>query len=524
MPFANLRWIALPCLAALLTACGAGEFDLEIIRAPSECDQKPFSTAPNGYLVVRVDGDGMDSIEFSGPADSIEFDPIEAGENRQVTVRLYNDDKRRELNAMGRSAPFTVSSGNTEPVRVVLYEAGFFRMAANQQGQCAQLRQARAGHSAVRLQDGRVLLAGGFQELNAEGEGVHTLRSAEIFDPVSGTFEAIADMPAKRALAKGVLLKDGRVLLVGGESESGGHRIALDEALIFDPKAEGNPWSLKQLHVARRGHSANLINQTGHVLVVGGIGEDGKVVQTVEFFDPMDEKFHKAGDIVSQGRAFHAAASVTVGNRPGALLAGGIDSAGKPTSKLSLIVWGGISSGYVENANIPLELSYPAVKVTGVWVDGASHFALFGGYEKWKMESGLPGEGQGEQLSGWIQSFSLSDLTKQMKADAIRPSESLGPIDACGVAHQKRAMAVGGLIQQKSRNPAIGTTGSLLDFKSSPPGPSLVSSLIARSMATCTDLGNGMVLLAGGAGSASANEPASGNAKAHRSAEIFVFR
>ena len=42
----------------------------------------------------------------------------------------------------------------------------------------ADMLQARAGHTATLLEDGRVLVTGGFA-----GEGTAPLRSAEVFDP-----------------------------------------------------------------------------------------------------------------------------------------------------------------------------------------------------------------------------------------------------------------------------------------------------------------------------------------------------
>ncbi len=81
----------------------------------------------------------------------------------------------------------------------------------------------RAGHSATALADGRVLFAGGCQNL-AAGACVAgaTLASTEIYDPKADTFAAGPPLLHARVGHSAVLLGDGTVLLVGGRGEGGG--------------------------------------------------------------------------------------------------------------------------------------------------------------------------------------------------------------------------------------------------------------------------------------------------------------
>jgi hypothetical protein len=67
-------------------------------------------------------------------------------------------------------------------------------------------------HTATLLNDGRVLVAGGF------GSGFDAQASAELYDPATGTFTATGDMTAARARHRAVLLPDGRVLIDGGQT------------------------------------------------------------------------------------------------------------------------------------------------------------------------------------------------------------------------------------------------------------------------------------------------------------------
>jgi hypothetical protein len=71
---------------------------------------------------------------------------------------------------------------------------------------------ALGGRSAVRLQDGTVLLAGGDQCCGY----MSTVATARVYDPRTNTLKATADLLAARAAAGAVLLPTGEVLITGG--------------------------------------------------------------------------------------------------------------------------------------------------------------------------------------------------------------------------------------------------------------------------------------------------------------------
>ena len=77
------------------------------------------------------------------------------------------------------------------------------------------LRSARPGAAVATLADGRVLFAGGQNKEPGEGNA-DARTTAEVFDPASGRSEAIARMPETRNHAAAVPLEDGSVLVVGG--------------------------------------------------------------------------------------------------------------------------------------------------------------------------------------------------------------------------------------------------------------------------------------------------------------------
>ncbi|HXD73521.1 MAG TPA: kelch repeat-containing protein, partial [Vicinamibacterales bacterium] len=84
----------------------------------------------------------------------------------------------------------------------------------------------RLGDAVVRLTDGRVLIAGGF-------DGNFTItNTAELYDPTSQTFTPLNPMQLARVNHAMALLPDGRVLVVGGDQP--GH-VKAAQAELFDP-------------------------------------------------------------------------------------------------------------------------------------------------------------------------------------------------------------------------------------------------------------------------------------------------
>ena len=78
----------------------------------------------------------------------------------------------------------------------------------------------RAGHAAVLLPDGRVLLIGGESATCSNTGCRHDLASTEIYDPLSGSFAAGANMSVPRGLVTATPLKNGDVLITGGPDAS----------------------------------------------------------------------------------------------------------------------------------------------------------------------------------------------------------------------------------------------------------------------------------------------------------------
>lgn len=136
---------------------------------------------------------------------------------------------------------------------------------------------ARYQATATVMADGRVLVIGG------RGFGASFLNSAEIFDPVLGSWVDAGEMKNARTRHAAILLPDGRVLVAGGINSDG----VIASAELYDPK--NNQWSSAgNLSVARREASA-FHTSDGYVYIVGGSSPNP--LANVDVFNVKTEKW-----------------------------------------------------------------------------------------------------------------------------------------------------------------------------------------------------------------------------------------
>ncbi|MFC0111966.1 Kelch repeat-containing protein [Kibdelosporangium aridum] len=188
----------------------------------------------------------------------------------------------------------------------------------------------RWGHSAVALDGGQILIAGG-SRIRSTGT-VTALRSAELFNPTDKTWAPTKnEMTDARTGHVAVALQEGKkVLVCGGTSPVG---TANDPALafceVYDTAAK--TWTpTGSMHYPRSGHTATALSATT-VLVAGGRAPgapgDGSydpfACSTAEVFDlnTSNGTWRDVGPMPA-GRALHRAVSLGAGK---VLLIGGTD-------------------------------------------------------------------------------------------------------------------------------------------------------------------------------------------------------
>jgi multimeric flavodoxin WrbA len=176
------------------------------------------------------------------------------------------------------------------------------------------LNTARASHTSTVLNNGMVLIAGGYNG--------NVLASAELYNPATGTFTPTGSLKTARLYHTATLLNNGRVLIVGGNAENGN---ILASAELYNP-ATGTFTPTGSLNTARELHTATMIQGAminGMVLIAGGQGSGGALA-SAELYNPTTGTFAATGSL-NTARLYHTA---TLLNNGTVLIAGGYDGNG----------------------------------------------------------------------------------------------------------------------------------------------------------------------------------------------------
>jgi hypothetical protein len=148
----------------------------------------------------------------------------------------------------------------------------------------------RSSHTATPLPDGRVLIVGGWAR-----EGTAPLTEAEMFDPTTGTFQ-----PAGTLRGGALLLADGRVLTVGGGD---GPRNLAGDVTIFD-LASGSRTSGPAMP-QRRHAAASIVLPGGDILITGGQDGPRHGLSSTAIYNPRSGQW-RPGPQMSTPRFKHA--------------------------------------------------------------------------------------------------------------------------------------------------------------------------------------------------------------------------
>jgi N-acetylneuraminic acid mutarotase len=134
------------------------------------------------------------------------------------------------------------------------------------------LNIARYDHTATLLRNGKLMVIGGI--------GIHAVSIVEQYDPATGVWTTNSlTLNTARFRHTATLLPDGKVLVAGG-----GNGGFLSSSEVFNPVTGAWTPTVNPLTTARVLHTATLLSN-GKVLVAGGAGSSG-IVSSVELYDP----------------------------------------------------------------------------------------------------------------------------------------------------------------------------------------------------------------------------------------------
>jgi hypothetical protein len=237
---------------------------------------------------------------------------LDPGKDYEVTVRFgLASSSGGQLKREARSIFFTDS---TVPPFQFLRPEQFVPIAS-------QMAEGRAAHTATRLENGDVLIAGGY------ADGTRVSDTAELFDRELLEFRAITSSRLQHPRAYHVATRVSTgAMLVGGWTGNG----AADTTEIFDPlvrELRPGPRMVEE----RDFHAAVTLND-GRVLVVGGlryVGAGAEFSLTAEIFDPSIGAFRE-----TRSRPMHrrAGLALTLLDDGTVLITGGLPQGAAPVA------------------------------------------------------------------------------------------------------------------------------------------------------------------------------------------------
>src|SRR5262245_60296179 len=145
------------------------------------------------------------------------------------------------------------------------------------------LNQARRGHTATLLPNGKVLIAGGFVDVDLLSD----TSTSEVYDPATGTWSNTGKLNTGHVWHTATLLQNGKVLVAGGTD-------ARTSAELYDP-ATGIGSRTGDPNRAHYGHTASLL-QNGKVLIAGGFPLSTSL-SGEELYDPATGTWSNTGSL-----------------------------------------------------------------------------------------------------------------------------------------------------------------------------------------------------------------------------------
>jgi len=276
----------------------------------------PPSVLPNGDVLV-AGGHDVNVVDY---ATAELYDPTT---NQWTFTGSLNQARRYPIQVELANGEVLVATGSFGPPTCTRYlsSAELYDPSTGQWTFTGSTLVPRESAVAIRLQDGDVLLAGGYNG----GGGACTDTDpvdTELYDPSTGQWSYAGNLPHGWLGGAMVMLPDGKVLMVDG-NESGGSPFA--EAVIFDPSTD--QWSEAATPILPRSGAAATLLPDGNVLVSQG-GQ-----QQSEIYDPTTNTWSLDATALDDNNGGGHTFLLPNGT---VLLAGGSNSAGSPATTAEL--------------------------------------------------------------------------------------------------------------------------------------------------------------------------------------------
>lgn len=324
LPAASVRGttIAVPLPDGQVLVAGGG-VSRAVVGTSEIFDPQAGTWSPAGELkvarrghvaVVLSDGRVLASggIDRDGPLASAEiFDPATGAWT--LTGQMSRARLAHSLTLLpdGRVLALGGSTLEGETIRPADSSAELFDPASGAWTAAGDMLNTRFEHTATPLDDGRVLIVGG---LGGQGAEMRPLETAEIYDPVARTFTRSGQLAEGRTNHAAVKLQDGSVLVAGGAGGADAD-VSIASVEIFDPARQS--WrSAEPLAQARTGATATLLKD-GRVLVAAGESNSRgtrRSLDTAELYDPTSSRWRPAGEKMTCPRSEQAAAALPDGS------------------------------------------------------------------------------------------------------------------------------------------------------------------------------------------------------------------
>jgi hypothetical protein len=194
-------------------------------------------------------------------------------------VRVSRLNHARRFHVLMQLPNGKVLTAGGENATAALASAELYDPATAKWTMTGSMNVARSGgtSTAVQLSDGRVLVTGGRADVTGDLFGAtvasvnaaQALKSAEIYNPATGTWSLTAPMSTARWGHTAALLPDGRVLVAGGVDRG----VTTKSAELYDPAT--NTWTPTGDMVSPVSlHAATKVVTSGKLMVIGGLGAD----------------------------------------------------------------------------------------------------------------------------------------------------------------------------------------------------------------------------------------------------------